>query len=431
MEASAQASTPEAARKAVTAGAIGNFIEWYDFAVYGYFATIIATQFFPSENRVASLLATFAVFAVAFFMRPLGAFVFGSFGDRIGRRTTLAAAVILMGVSTLMIGVLPTYAQIGVFAPILLVVARLLQGFSAGGEWSGSAAFMVEYAPPDRRGLYGSWQQFSIVAGLLAGSLMGSLLGVVLSEDALNAWGWRVPFILGVLVGLVGLYLRLRLQDTPAFLAIEQKEEKTDAPVRESFTTHGGESLNAFGFTIAWTVSYYILLTYMPTYVSETLGLSLTSALTANAIGLVVLMVLIPFTGALSDRIGRKPLLVAFSVLIALLSYPLFLLVSTGNFLFIVVGQVLFALIICLFSGPGPAALVEMFPTNVRYSALGVSYNLAVAAFGGTAPFVATFLIDRTGSNLAPGIYLIVAAVITLIFVARMRETYSEPLREV
>ena len=169
----------------------------------------------------------------------------------------------------------------------------------------------------------------------------------------------------------------------------------------------------------------------MPTYVSETLGLSLTSALTANAIGLVVLMALIPFTGALSDRIGRKPLLIAFSVLIALLSYPLFLLVSTGNFLFIVVGQVLFALIICLFSGPGPAALVEMFPTNVRYSALGVSYNLAVAAFGGTAPFVATFLIDRTGSNLAPGIYLIVAAVITLVFVARMRETYSEPLREV
>lgn len=431
MEASAQASTPEAARKAVTAGAIGNFIEWYDFAVYGYFATIIATQFFPSENRVASLLATFAVFAVAFFMRPLGAFVFGSYGDRIGRRTTLAAAVILMGVSTLMIGVLPTYSQVGVLAPILLVVARLLQGFSAGGEWSGSAAFMVEYAPSDRRGLYGSWQQFSIVAGLLAGSLMGSLLGAVLSEDALNAWGWRVPFILGVLVGLVGLYLRLRLQDTPAFRALEQKEEVADAPLKESFTTHGGESFTAFGFTIAWTVSYYILLTYMPTYVSETLGLSLTSALTANAIGLVVLMALIPFTGALSDRIGRKPLLIAFSVLIALLSYPLFLLVSTGNFLFIVVGQVLFALIICLFSGPGPAALVEMFPTNVRYSALGVSYNLAVAAFGGTAPFVATFLIDRTGSNLAPGIYLIIAAVITLVFVARMRETYSEPLREV
>lgn len=431
MEVRSGAQAPPEARKAVVAGAIGNFIEWYDFAVYGYFATIIAGQFFPSDNRVASLLATFAVFAVAFFMRPLGAFVFGSYGDRIGRRNTLAAAVILMGVATLMIGVLPTYGQIGVFAPILLIVARLLQGFSAGGEWSGSAAFMVEYAPESRRGLYGSWQQFSIVAGLLVGSLVGSILGAVLPEEALNAWGWRVPFILGVLVGVVGLYLRLRLEDTPAFRALERKEEVADAPVKESFTTHGGESVTAVGFTVGWTVSYYILLTYMPTYVSETLGLSLTSALTANAIGLVVLMSLIPFTGALSDRIGRKPLLIGFSALMVLLTYPLFLLVATQTFALIVVGQVLFGVVISLFSGPGPAALVEMFPTNVRYSALGVSYNLAVALFGGTAPFIATFLIDRTGNNISPGFYLIAASVVTLIFVTRMKETSHEPLREV
>lgn len=431
MEARSGAQAPPEARKAVVAGAIGNFIEWYDFAVYGYFATIIAGQFFPSDNRAASLLATFAVFAVAFFMRPLGAFVFGSYGDRIGRRNTLAAAVILMGVATLMIGVLPTYGQIGIFAPILLIVARLLQGFSAGGEWSGSAAFMVEYAPESRRGLYGSWQQFSIVAGLLVGSLVGSILGAVLPEEALNAWGWRVPFILGILVGVVGLYLRLRLEDTPAFRALERKEEVADAPVKESFTTHGGESVTAVGFTVGWTVSYYVLLTYMPTYVSETLGLSLASALTANAIGLVVLMGLIPFTGALSDRIGRKPLLIGFSALMVLVTYPLFLLVATQTFALIVVGQVLFGIVISLFSGPGPAAMVEMFPTNVRYSALGVSYNLAVALFGGTAPFIATFLIDRTGNNISPGFYLIAASVVTLIFVARMKETSREPLREV
>jgi MFS transporter, MHS family, proline/betaine transporter len=422
---------PAVARKAVTAGAIGNFVEWYDYSVYGFFATIIASQFFPSEDQVASLLATFAVFAVAFFMRPVGAFVFGHYGDTIGRRNTLAAAIILMGIATLMIGVLPSYAQIGILAPILLVVARLLQGFSAGGEWSGSAAFMVEYAPEDRRGLYGSWQQFSIVAGLLVGSGMGALLGTVLSEDALNAWGWRIPFILGMVVALVGLYLRLRIEDTPAFRVIEEKEEITDAPVKESFTAHGGESVTAIGFTVAWTVAYYILLTYMPTYVAQTLGLPLTQALLSNAIGLVVLMVLIPFTGAISDRIGRKPLLISFSVLIAFLTYPLFLLASTRVLVFIVLTQVLFGIIISLFSGPGPAALVEMFPTNVRYSALGVSYNLAVAAFGGTAPFIATFLISRTGSDFAPGIYLIVAAVITLFFVARMKETYRESLREV
>jgi MHS family proline/betaine transporter-like MFS transporter len=421
----------QAAKKAVTAGAIGNFVEWYDYSVYGFFATVIASQFFPSDDPVASLLATFAVFAVAFFMRPVGAFVFGHYGDTVGRRNTLAAAIILMGIATLTIGVLPSYAQIGVLAPILLVGARLLQGFSAGGEWSGSAAFMVEYAPENRRGLYGSWQQFSIVAGLLVGSGMGALLGAVLSEDALNAWGWRIPFILGMVVALVGLYLRLRIEDTPAFRIIEEKEEVTEAPVKESFTAHGGESITAIGFTVAWTVAYYILLTYMPTYVSQTLGLPLTQALLSNAIGLVVLMTLIPFTAALSDSIGRKPLLIAFSVLIAVFTYPLFLLASTKVLFLIVVAQVLFSLIISLFSGPRPASLVEMFPTNVRYSALGVSYNIAVAAFGGTAPFIATYLISRTGSNLAPTFYLIVAAVITLFFVSRMKETYREPLREV
>ena len=421
----------QADKKAVTAGAIGNFVEWYDYSVYGFFATVIASQFFPSEDQVASLLATFAVFAVAFFMRPVGAFVFGHYGDTIGRRNTLAAAIILMGIATLIIGLLPSYAQIGVLAPILLVGARLLQGFSAGGEWSGSAAFMVEYAPENRRALYGSWQQFSIVAGLLVGSGMGALLGAVLSEDALNAWGWRIPFILGMVVALVGLYLRLRVEDTPAFRIIEEKDEVTEAPVKESFTAHRGESITAIGFTVAWTVAYYILLTYMPTYVSQTLGLPLTQALLSNAIGLVVLMALIPFTAALSDRIGRKPLLITFSVLIAVLTYPLFLLASTKALFLIVVAQVLFGLIISLFSGPGPAALVEMFPTNVRYSALGVSYNLAVAAFGGTAPFIATYLISQTGSNLAPTFYLIVAAVITLVFVSRMKETYREPLREV
>jgi MFS transporter, MHS family, proline/betaine transporter len=428
MAAHAEAAT---ARKAVTAGAIGNFVEWYDYSVYGFFATVIASQFFPSEDRVASLLATFAVFAVAFFMRPVGAFVFGHYGDTIGRRNTLAAAIILMGIATLMIGVLPSYGQIGVLAPILLVVARLLQGFSAGGEWSGSAAFMVEYAPENKRGLYGSWQQVSIVAGLLVGSAMGGLLGTVLSEDALNAWGWRIPFILGMVVALVGLYLRLRVEDTPAFRIIEEKEEITEAPVKESFTAHWRESLTAIGFTLAWTVAYYILLTYMPTYVSETLGIPLTQALLSNAIGLVVLMALIPFTAALSDRIGRKPLLIAFSALIALLTYPLFLLASTQVLAFIVLAQVLFGVIISLFSGPGPAALVEMFPTNVRYSALGVSYNIAVAAFGGTAPFIATYLISRTGSNFSPGFYLIAAAVVTLIVVSTMKETYREPLREV
>jgi MHS family proline/betaine transporter-like MFS transporter len=256
------------------------------------------------------------------------------------------------------------------------------------------------------------------------------LLGLILSEGALNAWGWRIPFIFGAVIGAVGLYLRLRLEDTPEFRKIEAKHEVESAPVKQSFTAHRGAALTAIGFTMAWTVSYYILLTYMPTYVSSTLGLPLSQALISNAIGLVVLMALIPFTGRISDRIGRKPLLIGFSALIAVLTYPLFLLIGTQVLVLIILGQVLFGVIISLFSGPGPAALVEMFPTNVRYSALGISYNLAVALFGGTAPFIATFLISRTGSNLSPTFYLIAAAVVTLIVVSRMKETYHEPLRE-
>lgn len=429
MAAGAVGDTGEA-RKAVAAGAIGNFVEWYDFAIYGFFATIIAGQFFPSENEVASLLATFAVFAVAFFMRPLGAFIFGYYGDRVGRRTTLAVAVVMMGAATMLIGIMPTYAQVGVLAPILLVLARLLQGLSAGGEWGGSAAFMVEYAPEGRRGLYGSWQQFSIVGGLLVGSAAGGLLGVILSEDALNSWGWRIPFIVGAVLGLVGLYLRLRLEDTPAFREIEESGEIQPSPIRATFTSHLGSSLTAIGFTVAWTVSYYVLLTYMPTYLSANLGIPLSQALLSNAVGLIVLMTLIPFTGRLSDRLGRKPFLIAFSALLLLLTYPLFLLISTGNLVGIVLGQVIFGVVISLFSGPGPAALVEMFPTNIRYSALGISYNLAVAVFGGTAPFIATFLISRTGSNLSVSFYLIAASLVTLIVVSRMHETFSEPLRE-
>jgi MFS transporter, MHS family, proline/betaine transporter len=424
----AVSTDPAVARKAVTAGTVGNFMEWYDFAVYGYMAPIIASLFFPNQVRVVALLSTFAVFAVAFFMRPLGGLVFGHFGDRLGRRGTLAAAVILMAMATFMIGVLPTYAQIGILAPVLLVVARLLQGFSAGGEWGGSASFMVEYAPERRRAFYGSWQQASIAAGLLVGSGLAALITNTLSEDALNAWGWRVPFLIGLVLGIVGLYIRLRIEETPAFRRIEREHEVEAAPLLETFRDYWRAGLIAIGFTLYWTVSYYIFLNYMPTYLSENLDIPLSFALLSNAIGLVLLMVLIPIFGIVSDRIGRKPLLIASAVTMGVLTYPLFMLMGTGNYLLIVLVQLLIAAIIALYSGPGPATVVEMFPTKVRYSGIGVAYNLAVALFGGSAPFIATFLIDRTGNNLAPTYYVIAAAFITLMVLLKLKETYRAPL---
>ncbi|MEN1968892.1 MFS transporter [Lentibacillus sp. N15] len=423
-------SEHQKAKKAVTAGAIGSFVEFYDFAIYGYFATVISVNFFPSDSQIVSLLATFAAFAAAFLIRPLGAIIFGHYGDKVGRKSSLSMAVILMGISTLVIGLVPTHEQIGVLAPVLLVIARLLQGLSAGGEWGGSATFIVEYAPSDRRGMYGSWVQVSAFGGMLAGSAIGALTGIVMSEEMLNNWGWRIPFLFGGVLGVVGLYLRSKIEDTPAFKEQKLKNDIKNSPVKSSLTEHWKESLTAVGFTVAWTVATYMLLTYMPTFIVTTTNLSLTQALFTNSIGLAVLVLFVPIMGTLSDRIGRKPLLISFAILTVLLTYPLFLLISTGNILFVLFGQILFGIILAVFSGPGPTALVEMFPTKVRYTALGISYNVTVAIFGGTAPFISTFLISQTGNHSMPGFYLIITAIITLITVSRMAETKNSPLRE-
>ena len=417
-------------RRALVAGSVGNFMEWFDYAVYAYLASVIGGLFFPSDVPYTSTLATFAVFAVGFFMRPLGGFIFGHFGDKFGRRWALSASIMLMAFATVSIGLLPTAAQIGVLAPILLVVARLVQGLSIGGEYGGSAAFMVEYAPDHRRGYYGSWVSASIGAGFLAGSLLATLMTTLLPEDALNSWGWRLPFIAGMLVGVVGLYIRLRIDDTPAFRAVEQEREVEGAPLRESFLSYWKQGLIAIGFTLVYTVAYYSFLTYMPTYLSEVIKLPLSQALTASSLGLALHVVALPFLGLLSDRVGRKPLLIGASVGIAALTYPAFLMMSGGDFLLIVLAQLLFGFLVALYAAPAATALVEMFPTKVRASALGVSYNLAVATFGGTAPFVATFLVSRTGSNLAPALYVSAAGIITaLVLIFAVRETYKEDLQ--
>jgi MFS transporter, MHS family, proline/betaine transporter len=416
-------------RRVIFAGCVGNLLEWFDFAVYAYFASVIGGLFFPSEDPVASTLATFAVFGVGFFMRPLGGVLFGHFGDKLGRRAALSASIILMALSTLSIGLLPTYAQIGVLAPILLVVARLAQGLSVGGEYSGSSSFMVEYAPTERRGLYGSLQQAAIGAGLLLGSVLATVLTSFLTEDSLNAWGWRVPFVLGIVVGAVGLYLRRRIEDTPAFRAVEETHEVQSAPVVEALRRYWKQCLIAIGFTMVFTVSYYTFLTYMPTYLTNVVGISSTLALISNSIGLLFHVLIHPPLGVLSDRVGRRPLLIAASVAFVVLTYPAFLVMSTGNFALIVLVQLFFGFLVALFSAPAPAALVELFPTKVRYSAFGVSYNLAVAAFGGSAPFIATFLIQQTGSDIAPAFYVVLAGIVTTIVILGMRETYREPLR--
>jgi MHS family proline/betaine transporter-like MFS transporter len=327
------------------------------------------------------------------------------------------------------VGVLPTYAQIGLLAPILLVVLRLFQGFSAGGEWAGAAAFLVEYAPPDRRGLIGSWQQVSVGAGFLLGSAVATLLTSTMSADALAAWGWRIPFLTGLVMTAIGLYLRLALEETPKFRAIQQAGQIADAPIAEAFGKHWRRLLVVIGFTLSGTVAYYVFLAYFPTYVSTVLKLPLRTASSVNTLGLILFLIMVPLLGSLSDRIGRRPLLLAHGAAAAILSYPIFLWMASRSFPAILIGQIVGVFIQALFSGACVAAYVEMFPTRVRYTAISVPYNLTVAAFGGTAPFIATFLVSATKNTLSFTYYLIAAGIISfLTYLLALKETYREAL---
>ncbi|GGE45071.1 MFS transporter [Pullulanibacillus camelliae] len=407
-------------RKAIAAGSIGNAMEFYDWGIYGYFAAVISEKFFPPGNDFVALLSTFAVFAVGFFMRPIGSLFFGPLGDRFGRQKVLSLSVILMGIGTLLIGILPTYHQIGVLAPILLVVARLIQGFSAGAEWGSSTSFLVEYAPQNRRGFYGSFQQFSTIGGMLLSSLIATLFVTILSDKALNAWGWRIPFIIGIIIGIIGLYMRSQVKETPKFRETLSEGKDSKSPLLE-ILKHPKGIFVAIGFTISWTVCYYVLLTYMPTYIKEVMDLSYADGLVSNLIVLIFLMIFIPITGLLSDRFGRRPLLLISCGGLAVFSYPLFLLIGS-SFLSILLPQLLLAIFIVCFAGPGPAALAEVFPTRVRNSSLSIGYNIGVALFGGTAPFIATALVQWTDNKISPTFYVIICGIITFFVILGMKE---------
>ena len=408
----------------MAAAVLGNLLEWYDFAVYGFLALILAAHFFPKgDDDVVALLATFAAFGVGFVVRPLGGILIGRLGDVKGRKAALTLTIFLMAAGTVLIGLLPGYQSIGVWAPALLVLARLLQGFAAGGEWGGATAFIVEWAPEGRRGLFGSFQQSSVAAGLLLGSGVTALLSSVLSAEQLESWGWRIPFLLGGILAPVGIYMRRNIEETPAFQRM--REERAPAASIPPLVL----GARAFGFTVVWTSAYYILLTYMPTFTQKHVGLGRSEALWSNTLSLLVLVVVAPLAGWWSDRIGRKPLLLACCAALALLSYPLFQFMLAQPTLAAVMSvQVLFGLIIAAFSGPGPAAIAEIFPTHARSTWMSAGYSLSVALFGGFAPFVATWLIARTGSPLSPTWYVIGAAILSALVIASLRETAHDKL---
>jgi MHS family proline/betaine transporter-like MFS transporter len=412
-------------RRAVMA-AFGNAVEWYDFVIYAFLSQTIAKLFFPSGDETVSLLIAMATFGVGFVMRPVGAIVIGAYADRVGRKQALLLTILLMGLGTAMIGVAPTYASIGWWAALLVVVARLIQGFSAGGELGSATAFMIEHSAKGKRGLSASWQQASQAGTLLVGTIVGASISGLMSKEELEAWGWRIPFLLGLLILPVGIYIRSQIDETPAFL--ELNRENAGKPLATLFRGNARQVAAGLGLVVVWTVCIYFFLVYMPTYAQRQLGISQSNSLFANGVALVALTVLVPLFGALSDKLGRTPLLVTGAGAICVFSYPLiFLLTLVPTVAMLIAVQLTMAVLIAVFTGPAPAALGELFPTNVRSTGMSIAYNAAVAIFGGFAPFISTWLIAHTNNPLAPAAYVTAAAVISLAALIFMKETAFEP----
>jgi MHS family proline/betaine transporter-like MFS transporter len=362
-------------------------------------------------------------------MRPVGSILFGVYGDKHGRRKALAAVIFVMAISTFAMGLLPTYAQAGVWGPASLVLVRLFQGLSVGGEFGGSTAYIVEFAPADRRGFLGSFQLFGIAGGFLLGSLTAALISSILPDAARLAWGWRVPFLFGIVVGIVGWYLRWRLDDTPKFTELEEHHAVAKAPLKEAFRDHPWETFLGFGTTLHNTVAYYIALIYMGSYMITVAKLPQATVLWIGTGCLAVFTALMPLMGWLSDRVGRKPLLLFSCIAYAVLGYPFFLMAASGSITMAIVAQLLMVVLYAPYAGTCPSFYTEIFPTRVRYTALSVGYNIAVAIFGGFAPFIATFLVRETGSVYAPAFYVIAAAIVTGLILLKVRETAFTPLR--
>ncbi|KMO70242.1 MAG: MFS transporter [Mycolicibacterium rufum] len=418
-------------RRVVTGASIGNAVEWFDFAIYGFLATFIAAHFFPPGDETAALLSTFAIFAAAFFVRPLGGFVFGPLGDRIGRQKVLALVILLMSAATLGIGVLPTYDTVGVLAPVLLLALRCLQGFSAGGEYGGGAVYLAEFADDARRGVTVTFMAWSGVLGFLLGSVTVTVLQTVLPAAAMESYGWRVPFLIAGPLGLVGLYIRLRLGDTPQFEKLSSAAEIARSPLREALSTSWRQILQVIGLFVVFNIGYYVVFTFLPTYFIKTLGFSKADAFVSITLAATVALVLILPLAVLSDRIGRRPLLVGGAALFAVLGYPLFLLLNSGSLGAAIAAHCVLAAIESVYVSAAVSAGVELFATRIRFSGFSVGYNLCVALFGGTTPYVVTWLTARTGDAVAPSYYLVAAAVTSLGVALTLRETAGRTLARV
>ena len=404
---------------------IGNVLEWYDFAVYGALAPTIGKLFFPSDNEVASLLAAFTVFAMGYAARPIGGIVLGHIADRIGRKPALILSISVMGVASLLVGLLPTHAQIGTAATILMVLLRVVQGLSVGGEYPGSIVFLAEHAPTERRGFFTSWPMFGSVIGFLMGVGAAALLSNILGDSGVDDWGWRLLFFFGAVIAVFGVIFRRQMSEPASFGMVLQE---TRAPIVVAFREHWDAVLRILALSLVNAVGFYLIWAYATSYLTERMHLSTAKALDINTLSLAAMAMMVPLAALLADRIGRKPLLYFVAIGSFVFAWPLWWCMHHQNGLLIFIGQTGFALLYAAgFTGIS-AVMTEILPTCVRCSASSIGYNVSMAAFGGTAPLIATYLITRTSDDFAPAYYLMAAALVSLIATFGLKETVGRKL---
>ncbi|MGM0629356.1 MAG: MFS transporter [Patescibacteria group bacterium] len=412
---------------AIFAGMFGNILEWYDFALYGFLAVILSELFFPSGNATVALLGTYGVFAAGFLTRPLGAWIFGYIGDTISRRRSLLLSVVLMGTATFLLGTLPTYAVVGIWAPILLILLRLLQGLSVGGEFSASVTYLVEQAPRASRGLFGSFANVGSMGGMLLGVGAATIVITFIPHDALILWGWRIPFLFGGILGLIALLLRRQLPDS--VIHTEKKRHLAQTPLHEALSNNRYELIQALLFSLGYAVFFYIVLVYLPTYANEFLNIPIDYALQFNTAVIALVIILIPIFGYLSDTVfRRKKMIMGVMSLAAIAAVPLFSLLGAPGLFWFVVVQLTLGVFIAAVLGSAPALYVELFPKSDRLTAYSITFNVSLGVFGGTAPFIATWLIHVTGDILMPAYYAVATLLIALVALWTMIDRSREPL---
>lgn len=407
---------------------IGNALEWYDFVIYGYFAVVLGSLFFPKADPLVQTLASWGVFWTGFLARPLGSIVFGHIGDKTSRKHALTLSIYVMAIPTALMGCLPSYEQVGLIATLALILLRTLQGFAIGGEFTGTMVFLVEHAPEAKRGLWGSWASFSAVLGVIIGSMVVTSLNASLPTESVQAWGWRIPFLISILGSVVGGYMRRRLSDPSVYLAVKARKGKETVPLKELFSNHKSKIATIILLDFLTAIGFFIVAIFLATFFRTYLKFPDHSALTVNTINMVVFAVSTLIGGYFSDRLGRKPILLVSCLGFIIFSYPIFQMMQAGNFYTLLGMQAILAVLMGLFFGTIPTTLAEIMPTGVRFSGLSIAHNISMAIFGGGAPFAATHLIQYTENLSSPAYLLIAASCLSLCSLPFIVEHAKKPL---